>query len=111
MQLFGQIDHAKIQAERTNDIDGVFGCERIEDGIDLVIELAIGLGPTLARKRSQSFDVLECLRPRVRTEDVADESAEIRDARAQRRTGIAVRIADRGARGARGQNHRGTVSR
>jgi hypothetical protein len=88
MQFFGEIDHLKIEAERTDHVDRVVEIEFVERTVELgFIERARVRAPR-AREGAQVLDQLERARTRVFAKDVADEGAEVRDARAKRRRGI-----------------------
>ena len=111
MQLLGEVHHPEVQPKRAQHVDRVVGFERVEHGIDLFIELRSGGRAPLTGEQAQPFDVFERAGPRVRLQHLAHQPAEVRDARAQRRRGVALVVALFFAPAARAQNQRGTASR
>jgi hypothetical protein len=90
MQFLGQIHHLEIQAEAADHVDGVVDVERVEDAIELRFVERRRIVTARAREGAQTLDEFVRARARVLAKNVADEPAEVRDARAERRRGITV---------------------
>jgi xanthine dehydrogenase accessory factor len=88
MQFLRQVHHLKVEIERTDHVDGIAGVQLVEDRIDRRVVVRRRAGTATARERAQPLDAFERSRTRVRAQNVADEPAEERDARAKRGRGV-----------------------
>ncbi len=90
MQLFRQVDHLKVQAERADHFDRILARELVEQAVDLRVDRGARRSAAFARQPAQPLDVFEGGRARVRPQCIADQPPQQCDLRTKRRRALAA---------------------